>query len=205
LLRCKAHPGITIPDQPTIIDATRRWISAIVIGLDLCPFARRVFEANLIRYVVSEADHPDLLRSQLADELDTLATSPIESIETSLLIHPRVLERFEDYSDFLTEAERLVKTRGHRGVIQIASFHPDYQFANTEPDAIENYTNRSPYPMLHLLREESVTKVAARPDDLLQIPVRNVAALRHMGREKLLKLLQAVNSGRSDSGDSCRP
>jgi hypothetical protein len=175
--------------------------------LDLCPFANRVFRGDLIRYVVSEAVDPELLRSQLADELNTLATSPIESIETSLLIHPCVLQQFEDYCDFLTEAERLVKRLRLRGVIQIAGFHPEYQFAETEQDAVENYTNRSPYPMLHLLREESVTKVAANPDDLLQIPRRNVTLLRQMGRDKLLSLLKVVHadSGRIGSGDPCPP
>lgn len=179
-------------DQLAIIDATRRWTSAVVIGLDLCPFAKRVFQGDLIRHVVSEADDPELLRSHLADELKFLAASSINAVETTLLIHPRVLQRFDDYCDFLGEADRLVKLLGYRGVIQIASFHPEFQFANTEPDAVENYTNRSPYPMLHLLREESITKVAGKPDDLLQIPARNAATLRQMGLDKILALLKAT-------------
>jgi hypothetical protein len=186
--------AITIIDQVAIIDAVRRWTSAIVIGLDLCPFARRVFQGDLIRYIVSEASDPELLRSQLADELKTLGTTPIESVETTLLIHPCVLERFDEYLEFLADAERLVKSIGYRGVIQIAGFHPEYQFANTEPDAVENYTNRSPYPMLHLLREESVTKVAADPEELLQIPKRNISVLRQIGRDKMLDLLKALGA-----------
>jgi hypothetical protein len=184
--------GREIFDPLTIIDATRRWTSAVVIELNLCPFAKRVFQGDLIRYVVSDAVDPESLRSCLADELKTLAASPIETIETTLLIHPRVLQRFMDYADFLSEAERLVKGLGLRSVIQIASFHPEFQFANTEPDAVENYTNRSPFPMLHLLREESISKVAANSDELLEIPRRNVAALRRIGREEMKKLLNSM-------------
>lgn len=153
-----------------------------------------MFQNGLIRYVVSDVGHPELLRSQLADELHILATSPIEAIETSLVIHPRVLERFADYCDFLAEAERLIKRLGFRGILQVASFHPGFQFANTETDAIENYTNRSPYPMLHLLREESITKAAAQWGDLLQIPRRNIAALRDMGPGQFLNLLKTVDA-----------
>jgi hypothetical protein len=170
-----------------------------VIGLNLCPFAKRVFQGDLIRYVVSAAADPEALRSDLADELKTLAAAPTETIETTLLIHPRALGRFVDYCDFLVEADRLVKALGLRGVIQIASFHPEFQFANAEPDAVENYTNRSPYPMLHLLREESISKVAAAPDELLQIPKRNAAALRLLGRDALLSLLEAVKADSRDS------
>ena len=141
---------------------------------------------------MSDTADPESLRSRLADELKMLAASPIEKIETTLLIHPRVLQRFRDYVDFLSEAERLVKALGLRGVIQIASFHPEFQFANTEPDAVENYTNRSPFPMLHLLREESISKVAADSDELFEIPKRNVAALRRIGRDEMKKLLNSM-------------
>jgi uncharacterized protein len=181
-----------ILDKPAIIDATGRWISSIVIGLNLCPFASRVHQGNLIRCVVSEATDSEALRSDLADELKLLKASPIESIETTLLIHPGVLERFDDYCDFLVEAQRLVNSRGYRGVIQLAGFHPAYRFENTEPDAVENFTNRSPYPMLHLLREESISKVAGNPDELLEIPKRNARTLRAMGRAKLDSLLAAT-------------
>jgi len=169
-----------------------------VIGLNLCPFAKHVFQGDLIRYVVSDASDPESLRSDLADELKALAASPIEKVETTLLIHPRVLQCFVGYCDFLVEAERLVKALCFRGVIQIASFHPEFQFANTEPDAVENYTNRSPYPMLHLLREESISKVAAAPDELLQIPKRNAAALQLLGRDAMLRLLKTVKTDSKD-------
>lgn len=172
----------------------RRWIASIVIGLNLCPFAKRVFQGELIRYTVSDAADPESLRTNLGEELDALAAAPIGTIETTLLIHPRVLGNFDDYCDFLVEAERLVKTLGYRGVIQVASFHPDFQFANTAADAVENYTNRSPYPMLHLLREDSITKVAANPGELLDIPRRNAAALRALGRAALLSMLERIHT-----------
>ena len=149
-------------------------------------------QGNLIRFVVSDAVDSEALRADLANELKLLATTPIESIETTLLVHPGALERFDDYCDFLAEAERLVNSRGYRGVLQIAGFHPAYQFENTESDAIENFTNRSPYPMLHLLREESISKVAGDPEELLEIPKRNAATLRHMGRDRLSKLLAEI-------------
>ena len=183
-----------ILDKNAIIDATRRWTSSVVIGLNLCPFAKRVFQADLIRFVVSDAADSEALRADLDDEMTTLRSAAIETIETTLLVHPDVLGRFDDYCDFLVDAERLLKSRGHRGVLQIAGFHPDYRFADTEPDAAENYTNRSPYPMLHLLREESITKVADNPDDLLDIPKRNAALLRQMGRDALRTLLKTTEA-----------
>ena len=151
-----------MPSDP--IRETRRWIEAIVIGLNLCPFARRVFEGDKIRYVVSEATDSDALRDDLARELKHLVAESIGRVETTILIHPHVLQDFLDYNDFLDEANELLGTPELTGIVQIASFHPHYQFAGTEPDAVENDTNRSPYPMLHLLREESITKVAGAPE-----------------------------------------
>src|SRR5207249_2406962 len=119
--------------------------------------ARRVFQGEKIRYAVSGATDEKALLEDLAGELQMLAAAPVESVETTLLIHPLALGDFLDYNDFLGVAERLVKDLGLRGVIQLASFHPDYRFADADPDAVENYTNRSPHPMLHLLREESVS------------------------------------------------
>ncbi|HEX3316325.1 MAG TPA: DUF1415 domain-containing protein [Gemmataceae bacterium] len=183
---------IAILDKPAILEATERWISSIVIGLNLCPFANRVHQGNLIRYVVSDAVDSEALRSDLADELKLLTSTPIESIETTVVIHPDVLQRFDDYCDFLVEAQRLVNAHGYRGVVQIVGFHPAYQFENAEPEAVENGTNRSPYPMLHLLREESISKVAGDPAELLEIPKRNAALLRSMGRDKFSKLLAEI-------------
>jgi uncharacterized protein len=179
-------------DQQIVIDATRRWISSMVIGLNLCPFAERVFKADKICYVVTDAQDERTLLKVLAGELEALASSPIAGVETTLLIHPRALGQFRDYNDFLDVAERLVMDLGLRGTIQIASFHPDYQFADVDPGAVENYTNRSPYPMLHLLREESISRVASDPNELLEIPRRNIETLRILGQEKILERLKAI-------------
>jgi hypothetical protein len=184
-----------IMDQPAIIDRTRRWISELVIGLNLCPFARRVFDADTIRYLVTDAEDEAQLLKDLTDELKTLASAPIARVETTLLIHPRVLGNFLDYNDFLDVADRLIADLGLEGIIQIASFHPDYQFADTDADAAENYTNRSPYPMLHLLREESISAVGDNPDELLEIPRRNIETLRALGREKIVAKLTAIEAG----------
>jgi len=174
-------------DEPGVIDATRRWVSAVVIGLNLCPFARRVFDADRIRYVVTAAADAEALRQDLARELTALEAAPRSVVETTLLIHPRALGDFLDYNDFLAVGDRLLQSLGLRGTIQIASFHPDYRFVGTEPDAVENYTNRSPYPMLHLLREVSVSEVADDPAALEDIPRRNVETLRRLGRAAILE------------------
>jgi hypothetical protein len=179
-------------DKQTVINRTRDWITSIVIGLDLCPFAQRVFQADLIRYYVTDAEDETALWKDLARELDGLASSPISYVETTLLIHPGALQNFLDYNDFVAAAEGLIKDLGLRGTIQIAGFHPEYQFAGTEADAVENYTNRSPYPMLHLLREQSVSAVATDPDALGEIPRRNIETLRCLGREKILEKLRAI-------------
>jgi hypothetical protein len=179
-------------DERAAADATRRWVSAVVVGLNLCPFARRVFEAGRVRFAVTAAADGGALLLALGVELRALAAAPREVVETTLLIHPRALPVFPDYNDFLPEADRLVRDLGLRGVIQVAGFHPGYRFGGTSPDAAENYTNRSPHPMLHLLREESVTEVAGDPVALAAIPRRNVEALRHLGRAEMLARLLAA-------------
>jgi uncharacterized protein len=182
-------------DKQTVIDGTCRWISSMVIGLNLCPFAERVFKADKIRYVVTVAQEETTLLKDLTDELKALASSPISSVETTLLIHPYALENFLDYNDFLGAGEGLVRDLGLKGTIQIAGFHPHYQFAGTDVDAVENYTNRSPYPMLHLLREQSISHVQGDPSGLLEIPRRNIETLRGLGRAKILEKLKAIGDG----------
>jgi len=182
-------------NKQAIIEATRRWISSMVIELNLCPFARRVFQAETIRYVVTDAAQVNTLLQDLAGELKFLAAASISRVETTLLIHPRVLRDFLDYNEFLGMAEQLIEDLDLRGILQIASFHPDYQFAGTEPGAVENYTNRPPFPMLHLLREESISAVACDPDERLRIPRRNIETLRGLGKEKVLQKLKAIQEG----------
>ncbi|MSU79291.1 MAG: DUF1415 domain-containing protein [Gemmataceae bacterium] len=172
-----------------IIATTRHWLSSIVIGLNLCPFAQRVFEADRIRYVVSDAVDEAGLAACLSDELKWLAAAPLATIETTLLIHPHMFGDFLDYNDFLEAADDLLVRLDLDGVVQVASFHPAYQFAETEPDAVENFTNRSPYPMLHLLREESVSAIADDEEKLLAIPERNIATLRALGLSGMLQML----------------
>lgn len=173
-------------------DATRRWVGGVVVDLNLCPFARRVNDAGRVRYTVTTVGDADALLSVLGDELRALVAAPRAELETTLLIHPRALRDFGEYNDFLPEADRLVHRLGLRGVIQVASFHPEYQFVGTAADAAENYTNRSPHPMLHLLREESVTEVSGDPDFLEAIPQRNIDVLRKLGRAAMVARLRAA-------------
>ncbi len=179
-------------DEAAIIEATRRWVAGVVVGLNLCPFARRVVDAGRVRYAVTAAADAEDLRQALTAELRLLAATPAEQVETTLLVHPGVLRDFADYNDFLADADGLLSDLRLRGVIQLAGFHPDYQFGGTAATAVENYTNRSPYPMIHLLREASITAVATHPEALDDIPERNIATLRRLGREKVLALLRAA-------------
>lgn len=183
---------MSVPSVHPVIRETQRWIESMVIGLNLCPFARKVFEQNTIHYVVSEARDAQTLLTELAHEMRTLAEMPSNERETTFLIHPRVLDEFFVYNDFLTIADHLLVDLDLEGVLQIASFHPEYQFAETPGDGVENYSNRSPYPMLHLLREESISAVAGDPEALLEIPPRNQRTLRELGLEKVLERLRAI-------------
>lgn len=162
--------------------ATRAWIERAVIGLNLCPFAKAVYVREQIRYVVSEAPTPDALLHDLERELRLLAETPPERVDTTLLIHPGVLKDFLDYNDFLDLAGRAVEALGLEGVLQVASFHPDYQFAGTAADDITNFTNRSPYPTLHLLRESSVDQAVAAFPEAKNIYLRNKDTLRRLGK-----------------------
>ncbi len=167
----------------TVIAETRDWIEKAVIGLNLCPFAKTVYVNDRIRYCVSEAQSEDALLADLSRELRALHGADPQTCETALLIHPRALTDFLEYNDFLGAAEATVEALGLTGELQIASFHPRYQFAGSGPDDIENYTNRSPYPMLHLLRESSVERAAAATPDVAAIPARNMETLRRLGFE----------------------
>ena len=147
------------------IAETRAWVELAVIGLNLCPFAKAVQAKGQVRYVTSDAADTDTLLAQLCEELSWLAGTPAEETDTTLLIHPGVLQDFDDYNDFLDVADAALRSLKLDGVLQVASFHPDYRFAGTEADDIGNATNRSPYPTLHLLREASVDRaVAAFPE-----------------------------------------
>lgn len=172
-----------------IIAATRRWIETIVIGLNLCPFAKAVFVKNQIRIVVSRARNSDVLLEELETELKFLADAEPSEVETTLLVHPEVLTDFLDYNDFLDQCDSVVEELELDGVLQVASFHPQYQFADTEMDDVTNFTNRSPYPTLHLLREESVTRAVKIFPDVENIYEQNIAALRELGVVAVRKLM----------------
>ncbi len=166
----------------TVIARTREWVEKAVIGLNLCPFAKAVYADDRIRYYVSAAQSEDALLTDLSRELLALQAADPQTCETTLLIHPCALDDFLDYNDFLGAAEAAVEALGLTGEIQLASFHPRYQFAGSGPDDIENYTNRSPYPMLHLLRESSVERaVEAAGEEVAAIGERNMETLRRLG------------------------
>lgn len=170
-------------DDASVVAATRAWLERAVIGLSLCPFAKAVHQKDQIRYVVSRATTVAALRRELALELRLLADSDPERIETSLLMLPVALASFLEFNEFLGVADAQIQALGLSGEIQIASFHPGYQFADSEPDAIENFTNRSPFPTLHLLREESVERAVQAFPDPASIYEKNMATLRALGDE----------------------
>ncbi|UOV04096.1 DUF1415 domain-containing protein [Pseudoxanthomonas sp. F37] len=173
---------------PDPIDATRRWVERAVIGLNLCPFAKAVYVKQQVRLVLSDASTPEALLEELAEELLLLRDADPEQVDTTLIVHPDVLTDFLDYNDFLDNADAAVEALDLQGVIQVASFHPGYQFAGTMPDDISNYTNRSPYPTLHLLREASIDRaVEAFPDAdvIVERNVKTLDALGHAGWAKL--------------------
>jgi hypothetical protein len=166
-----------------VIAATRRWLEKAVIGLNLCPFAKAVHAKGQVRYRVSAAQSVDALVEDLMAELKGLEAADPAAVDTALLIHPRVLGDFDDYNDFLDIADTLLDELDLTGVLQIASFHPQYRFAGTSPDAIENYTNRSPFPLLHLLREDSVERAVTTYPDVADIPERNIVTMNRLGIE----------------------
>ena len=171
------------PTHEAAIADTIVWLERAVIGLNLCPFAKAVHVKGQIRYVLSEASTPEALAEDLLRELEFLAQASAELVDTTLLIHPQVLTDFLDFNDFLEVADGLVDELQLDGILQVASFHPQFQFEGTEPDDISNYSNRSPYPTLHLLREDSVERaVAAFPDELV-IAETNITTLEKLGHD----------------------
>ena len=169
-------------DEADVVAAMREWIDKAVIGLNLCPFAKAVYVKNQVRFVVSTARHLDGLLEDLDRELDFLAAADPEDIDTTLLIHPTLLPDFLDFNDFMQLAEAAVDEHGLDGVIQIASFHPHFQFEGTAPDDLGNYTNRAPFPTLHLLREASIARAVAAFPEAETIYQRNIETLQKLGR-----------------------
>ena len=179
-------------DDSAVIAEVRHWLERAVIGLNLCPFARAPYLQQRVRFRVSHATDDEELLADLEEELRALHAVSAEQCETVLLIHPWALREFAEFNEFLNAADGCVEQLGYEGELQVASFHPDYQFEGTGADDIENYTNRSPYPILHLLREESIERVVEAIDDPDEIYRRNIALLQGMGIEGWRRVMQAT-------------
>ena len=175
-------------DIDTVSEHTKQWLEQAVIGLNLCPFAKAPHVKNLVRIVVSKARHLDGFLEDLDRELQLLGNTPASELETTLLVHPTLFPDFETFNQMLEIADDAVVENELEGIVQIAPFHPDFQFEGTEADDISNYTNRSPYPTLHLIREDSITKAAEAFPDASAIFDRNIALLEKMGHEGWDKL-----------------
>lgn len=171
-----------------VIAETRSWVDRVVIGLNLCPFARAVQSRGQIRYVASPAVSADALRSELRQQMHALVTTDAAVVDTTLIIHPLVLQDFLDFNDFLGIADDLLREEDLEGILQVASFHPQFRFAGTAPDAIGNATNRSPYPTLHLLREVSVDRAVAAVPAAEDIYLKNIQTLENLGHEGFARL-----------------
>jgi hypothetical protein len=180
-------PAGNVPDPAAhadqVIAATRKWLERAVIGLQLCPFAAAPHLSDRVRYSVSAQRSCVGLLEELSDELKALQDADPLKCETTLLIHPQVLADFREYNDFLGACDAAVAELGFEGELQVASFHPRYQFAGTDVEDIGNYTNRSPYPMLHLLREASVARAVANFPHIDRIGDTNQETLRRLGHE----------------------
>ena len=179
---------MTTPDSATVTDHTRQWLEKAVIGLNLCPFAKAPHVKNLVRISVSQACHLDGFLEDLDRELQLLGDTPADELETTLLVHPTLFTDFDTFNQMLDIADAAVVDNGLEGIVQIAPFHPDFQFEGTDSDDIGNYTNRSPYPTLHLIREDSIAKAAQAFPDASAIFERNIALLEKMGHEGWDKL-----------------
>ena len=188
--RSPAATDVTDTFDPVQVEGgVRRWLERAVIGLNLCPFAKAVYVRDQVRIVASDASTARALLEELGEEMALLRDTPAEQIDTTLLVHPQVLGDFLDYNDFLDDADALVEAMDLDGVLQVASFHPHYQFAGTEPGDVENLTNRAPFPILHLLREASVDRAVAAYAEPEAIIERNVATVRALGQDGWNKLL----------------
>jgi hypothetical protein len=176
--------------SPSPLATTRTWVEEFVVARDVCPFAGRELARDTIRYVEVDASDWESALLTLVDECRYLDATP--DVETALLVLVPGVEEFDDYLDLLAVAEALLEQQGYEGIYQLASFHPDYCFENTEPEDAANFTNRSPWPMLHLLREESLEKALAHYPDPEAIPERNITEMQRLGHDRLAEALRAL-------------
>lgn len=170
------------------IESTQKWLKQVVIDLGLCPFANLPFINNQIRYVICLADTSEMQLTDFWNEIETIKNSAASLVETTLIIFPNQLNDFQAYLDFFSLAETLLEDQGELENFQLASFHPNYQFAGTTPDDVSNYTNRSPFPIIHILRADELETAITNHPDTAKIPERNIALMEEMGLEKVLAL-----------------
>jgi hypothetical protein len=182
----KPYPDSTAGED--IVARTQVWLERAVIGLNLCPFAKSVFVKKQVRYALTAASTPDDLLAELEHELSLLTETDPAKLETTLLIHPLAMTDFLDFHFFLGEVDALIRNFGYQGVYQVASLHPHYEFSGSEADDIANFTNRSPYPTLHLLRESSIDRAVAAFPDAETIFERNIETMQRLGHEGWKKL-----------------
>nr|QLG20343.1 hypothetical protein [uncultured bacterium] len=188
-----------------VIAATKVWLERAVIGLNLCPFAKSVYVKDQVRYVVSSAHTGDAVLDDLTRELQALSAADPALVDTTLLILPQALQAFADFADFLDLVEVTLKVQGLTGTLQVASFHPQYQFADAEENDISNYTNRAPYPILHLLREASLARAIRHHPDPSRIYQENMATLNALGLEGWRALGVDAPSGTGSEQISAAP
>jgi uncharacterized protein len=183
-----------LPTPEQAIARTRAWVDEAVIGLNLCPFAKAVQAKGQVRYVHTDDTDPEDLLTTLCTELQLLARADPEEVDTTLIIHPQVLTDFLDYNDFLDLADQAVEDMGLEGVLQVASFHPSYQFEGTGPEDVTNASNQSPYPTLHLLREASVDRAVDAFPEAERIYEVNIDTLQKLGPEGWAQLRARILS-----------
>ncbi len=176
------------PSSEKIHAQIRAWLDTFVVGLNLCPFAKPVLAADTLRLAVAAGSNTEPLARSFLEELDRLQQSAESEIATTLLVIPEGLAAFDDYLDFVELANQMVEQVGLLGTVQVATFHPNYCFEGEPSEGVSHYTNRSPYPMLHLLREEALEAAIAAYPEAEQIPARNIARLEALGCEQVLAL-----------------
>ncbi len=176
------------------IKIVEKWLDEIVVGLNFCPFASKACRNDQIRFIKSEANSTEELLLNLQDEITLLDQAPSTEIETTLLIIPDMLTKFDDYNQFLDLVDQLLIQSEWEGIFQVASFHPDYCFADTEPDSVENLTNRSPYPILHILREESIEEALENITEPDEIYKRNIQTMKNLSADQIKVLFSYLNN-----------
>lgn len=177
---------MNLTDQ-SISEQTLNWVRSFIVKLNICPFAKGPMNKGSLRIAVSESKKKAQALEDLMTEIQLMDADP--TIETTLLVFSDAFKDFFNYLDFVDLAEQLLQVQGYEGIYQLATFHPDYYFADSDPEDVANYTNRSPYPMLHLLREEALEKAIAAYGDTDKIPKKNIATMRQLGLEAIKELL----------------